>query len=59
MEKYVDEGYCCICKKDTKQEFNDAGHERDSSGDYRICLECGAYYSGYTGKWYQKEKDND
>lgn len=49
---FIDDGYyCAICQKDTKQEIHESGHERDSSGDWQRCLECGARYSGYTGKW--------
>lgn len=52
MREYIDDGYYCkICDDYTKQQIHDAEHERDSSGDWRICLICNSYYSGYTGKW--------
>lgn len=48
---YKDERWCGHCEKDTKQECFDSGHERDSSGDWQICLECGWKYSGLSGTW--------
>jgi ribosomal protein L44E len=52
MREYIDDGYYCdICEAYTRQQVHDAEHERDSSGDWRRCLVCKGYYSGYTGKW--------
>ena len=44
--------YCGHCEKDTPQEVHESGHERDSSGDWQVCLECGWRYSGLTGDWH-------
>lgn len=57
METYIDEGYCDICDDITEQEYHDSGHERDSSNDWRVCLKCGATYSGFTGDWTPKEEE--
>jgi len=54
-KEYQDEEYCSICKKYTLQTIYASEHERDSSGDWQECLECGAYYSGYSGKWIPKD----
>lgn len=51
---YTDILWCDICNKDTEQTVHDSGHERDSSGDWQECMECGAYFSGLTGKWEPK-----
>lgn len=37
---YQDEMWCDHCDKDTQHKVIDSGHERDSSGDWRECLEC-------------------
>lgn len=54
---YIEELWCPICDKFTKQEIYDSGHERDSSNDSQTCLDCGAYYSGFTGEWIPKEEE--
>lgn len=58
---YYDEAYCHHCDKDTPHEIHDSGHERDSSGDWRICQVCKWYYSGYTGEYHEplKEENKD
>ena len=48
---YRDERYCDNCRKDTLQIVSDSTHERDSSGDYAVCLECHRNYRGLHGKW--------
>ncbi len=50
-EPREDERFCTHCDKDTRQLCEDSDHERDSSQDYRKCLECGWTYSGFTGKY--------
>ncbi len=39
--RYIDIVYCNFCEKETKQEFYESGHERDSFNDYQRCTECG------------------
>jgi len=48
---YKDERYCDNCDKDTQHTCRDSEHERDSSGDYQECLECGWYALGFTGEY--------
>jgi transcriptional regulator NrdR family protein len=43
--------YCPFCKKETVQDIDDQGHERDSSYDSRKCTVCGAHWMGLTGKY--------
>ena len=50
-ELQQEERYCGHCGKDTQQNCIDFNHERDSSQDWRKCLECGWTYHGFTGKW--------
>lgn len=58
---YKDELYCDVCDKDTQQEVFESGHERDSSGDWQRCLECGAYRYGLSGSWdkYEEEPEKE
>jgi len=51
MKPYIDELYCGHCEKDTKQEIHETGHDRDSSNDMFICLECGYVKFGLSGEW--------
>jgi hypothetical protein len=39
--EYLDYGYCEYCEDETAIIYYDAGHERDSSHNYKICTECG------------------
>jgi hypothetical protein len=48
---YIDEAHCSLCDRDTRQLFHDAGHERDSSNDWRRCLECGGSLGGSFSQW--------
>jgi rubredoxin len=52
-EDIMDDVYCPVCGKETKQKFTSTGHERDSSQDMQECLECGAYDIGGNG-WHRK-----
>lgn len=36
--------FCPVCKKVTIMDFHDSGHERDSSGDFYECSECGELF---------------
>lgn len=36
-----DDRHCEWCGRETRHALHDSGHERDSSGDYRECKECG------------------
>ncbi len=45
-EDYEAEHFCKTCNKDTVHEVHCDGHERDSSGDYRECKECGTLIVG-------------
>ena len=49
--EYTDVMWCDICREDTEQLVHDAGHERDSSGDWQECQVCKSYRSGLTGLW--------
>lgn len=50
-KQYRADGFCDHCDKDTLHDYQDSGHERDSSGDKRTCLECKWVWSGYTGEY--------
>lgn len=50
-QTYRDEMYCDHCDDDTDQIVHSDGHERDSSGDWQICLKCGYRKSGWGGGW--------
>ena len=54
---YQYEFYCDNCKKQTQQVCEDSGHERDSSGDWRICRVCLWRYSGYDGEYSEPYDD--
>ena len=58
MKPYIDELYCGHCDKDTKQEVTESGHERDSSNDRFICLECGFVKHGLSGDWSEPYTDD-
>ena len=45
------EFYCSHCDEYTIQRCWFSGHERDSTGDYRKCTQCGWEYNGFTGKY--------
>jgi len=45
---YTDDCFCNHCENDTLHVFHDGGHERDSSGDWSVCLTCGLRSSGYS-----------
>lgn len=49
--EYIDELYCDNCDKDTTQKIYESGHERDSSQDMFVCLECGFTCYGLTGEY--------
>jgi hypothetical protein len=53
---YKTDGYCEVCDKFTQMIMYDSQHERDSSADWQLCLECKSEYSGMTGEW---EPDNN
>jgi hypothetical protein len=40
-EDYIDNAFCKKCGKDTPHVIHSAGHERDSSWDYKECAVCG------------------
>lgn len=50
-ETYRDTMYCDNCDEDTEQIVHSDGHERDSSGDWKVCTKCGFRMSGLTGEW--------
>jgi hypothetical protein len=50
-DPYETEAHCPNCKRDTRQRYTSAGHERDSSHDKEECLECGAYRYGMSSEW--------
>lgn len=50
-ETYRDIMYCDHCDKDTEQIIHSSGHERDGSGDWQVCTECGWRLSGYSSEW--------
>lgn len=39
-EVWHEEYKCNVCKQETMHKCCSAGHERDSSGDYKECTEC-------------------
>lgn len=39
-ETWEEELYCKQCKKETKHTCHSSGHERDSSGEYKVCQVC-------------------
>ncbi len=51
--EYQDEEYCYHCMADTPHTIYDSGHERDSSGDWRICHNCKWRYSGLSGAYHE------
>jgi len=55
---YEDTLHCDHCDRDTPHRCMDGGHERDSSGDYRECLECGWYRMG-GGEYEPPIRDDD
>jgi hypothetical protein len=48
---YEEECFCEHCQKDTMHLVFETGHERDSSGDWRECLECKWTCSGLTDRY--------
>lgn len=40
---WTEEAECEHCKKETLHDYHCAGHERDSSGDYKQCTVCKEY----------------
>lgn len=50
-DEFISETWCDICKKETQVYFKSGGHERDSSGDYEECLECGYWRYGMCSEW--------
>lgn len=48
---YEDTRYCDHCEQDTIQRCFESNHERDSSGNWRKCGQCGWFYSGITGEY--------
>lgn len=46
--EHIDFAYCSHCERDTRHLIHDSGHERDSSGDWTECQECGSRWSGRT-----------
>ena len=56
-QEYFDEsGYCPRCPEYTLHYYYIQGHERDSSQDYQVCLECGLTQTGYGDDY---EADNE
>lgn len=52
MSKYYkDYGDCPYCQVETECLCFDSGHERDSSNDWRQCLNCGSWNSGMGDSW--------
>lgn len=47
-EYYEDERFCEHCNAYTMHRCCDSGHERDSSNDYKECLICHWYRSGWS-----------
>lgn len=54
---YIDEKWCPVCDDYTQQKIHDAEHERDSSNDYSVCLECNTWIDGWGQPHGQAEKD--
>ena len=50
---YEMEGYCPFCNKESIMKHHSENHERDSSGDYRVCSECGARKSEVFSFWHK------
>jgi len=46
-----DEHFCSHCNAYTMHACQYSDHERDSSGDWFICLTCEWEYHGFTGKY--------
>lgn len=53
--EYLDEDYCPNCNKNTRVAFYSAGHERDSSQDFRQCTVCRWVKLDHADEW----EDND
>jgi uncharacterized Zn finger protein len=45
-ENYLDDLYCEECEEETEHYVYIDGHERDSSKNYKKCLECGTVTHG-------------
>lgn len=45
--QHLTDAFCKTCGEETAHVLTCAGHERDSSGDYRECLECGERVFGF------------
>lgn len=43
--------HCDHCNAETPHECYSAGHERDSSRDWRRCQQCGWKYHSMTGEY--------
>lgn len=41
MPDFIDDCFCDRCAEYTSHHVYDDGHERDSSNNWRECLECG------------------
>lgn len=54
-----DTRYCHHCDTDTLQLVVDSNHERDSSGDWRECLTCHWWYSGFDGRYHPPRERSD
>ncbi len=54
---YQDERFCDRCERDTQHQVHDSGHERDGSGDRRMCLVCGWTWSELTGEYIPPSKE--
>lgn len=50
-DEYEDEIYCDNCGCYTRQTVHYAGHERDSSHDWKLCQECGWRWNGFSGDY--------
>ncbi len=47
------QGDCPFCEKETVHKCWTENHERDSSGDSRECVECGAHKSEVSSYWHK------
>jgi len=52
----IDKLYCTHCHAYTNHQCEYDTHERDSSQDYFVCMICGWYYTGFTGKYHPPEE---
>lgn len=51
-KSYKDERICGHCQAERVHLCRDGGHERDSSGDYQECTDCGWWKTGAGDEYY-------